>query len=166
MKILVITEQREAKWNPVSSETLVAAQQIAAAQPGSGVAAAVIGKGVRGLAEQAAANQLAEVLLELRGVALRLLDGGHGLADDAAVAVADVGDDGVGALLEVAGDVAHAAAVDADDGDVEGVVGVGLLGGLLGRGERSAEGGEPGGADGGVAEEFTPTEEAHGRTLW
>jgi len=63
MKILVITEQREAKWNPVSSETLVAAQQIAAAQPGSGVAAAVIGKGVRGLAEQAAANQLAEVLL-------------------------------------------------------------------------------------------------------
>src|SRR5689334_25306620 len=63
MKILVITEQRDAKWNPVSSETLVAAQQIAAAQQGSRVAAAVVGKGVRVLAEEAAANQLAEVLL-------------------------------------------------------------------------------------------------------
>jgi len=63
MKILVITEQRDGKWNPVSSETLVGAQQIAAAQPGSRVAAVVIGKGVRGLAEEVAANQLAEVLL-------------------------------------------------------------------------------------------------------
>ena len=63
MKILVITEQREGKWNAVSSETLVAAQQIAAAQSGSCVAAAVIGKGVRGLAEELAASQLAEVLL-------------------------------------------------------------------------------------------------------
>ena len=63
MKILVITEQRDGKWNPVSSETLVAAQQIAAAQPGSRVAAVVIGKEVRGLAEEAAASQLAEVLL-------------------------------------------------------------------------------------------------------
>jgi electron transfer flavoprotein alpha subunit len=63
MKILVITEQRDAKWNPVSSETLVAAQQIAAVQPASRVAAVVIGNGVRGLAEEAAANQLAEVLL-------------------------------------------------------------------------------------------------------
>ena len=63
MKILVITEQREGKWNPVSFETLVAAQQIAAAQTGSRVAAAVIGKGVRALADELAANQLAEVLL-------------------------------------------------------------------------------------------------------
>jgi electron transfer flavoprotein alpha subunit len=63
MKILVITEQREGKWNPVSFETLVAAQQMAAAQPGSRVAAAVIGKGVRTLADELAANQLAEVLL-------------------------------------------------------------------------------------------------------
>jgi electron transfer flavoprotein alpha subunit len=63
MKILVITEQRDGKWNAVSSETLVAAQQIAAAQPGSRVAAVVIGKGVRGLAEEVAANQLAEILL-------------------------------------------------------------------------------------------------------
>ena len=63
MKILVITEQREGKWNAVSSETLVAAQQIAATQSGSRVAAAVIGKGVRGLAQELAGNQLAEVLL-------------------------------------------------------------------------------------------------------
>ena len=63
MKILVITEQREGKWNPVSFETLVAAQQMAAAQPGSRVAGVVIGKGVRALADELAANQLAEVLL-------------------------------------------------------------------------------------------------------
>ena len=63
MKILVITEQREGKWNPVSFETLVAAQQIAATQAGSHVNAAVIGKGVRGLADELAATQLAEVLL-------------------------------------------------------------------------------------------------------
>jgi len=63
MKILVITEQREGKWNPVSFETLVAGQQMAAAQPGSSVAAAVVGKGVRALADELAANQLAEVLL-------------------------------------------------------------------------------------------------------
>jgi electron transfer flavoprotein alpha subunit len=63
MKVLVITEQRDAKWNPVSFETIVAAQQIAAAQTGSRVTAAVIGKGVGGLASELAANQLAEVLL-------------------------------------------------------------------------------------------------------
>ena len=63
MKILVITEQREGKWNPVSFETLAAAQQMAAAQPASRVAGAVIGKGVRALADELAANQLAEVLL-------------------------------------------------------------------------------------------------------
>lgn len=63
MKIVVITEQRDGKWNPVSFETLVAAQQIVAAQTGTQVTAAVLGNGVRGLAEELAANQLAEVLL-------------------------------------------------------------------------------------------------------
>ena len=63
MKILVITEQREGKWNPVSFETLVAAQQMAAAQAGSRSPRVVIGKGVRALADELAANQLAEVLL-------------------------------------------------------------------------------------------------------
>ncbi len=49
MKILVVTEQRQGKWNNTSFETLVAAQQIATATSGS-VSAAVIGKGVAALA--------------------------------------------------------------------------------------------------------------------
>ena len=42
MKILLITEQREAKWNKVSFETLAAAQQIAQQTKGT-VSAVVIG---------------------------------------------------------------------------------------------------------------------------
>ena len=80
MKILVITEQRDGKWNPVSSETLVAAQQIAAAPPGSRVAAVVIGKEVRGLAEEAAANQLAEVLLVEHDLLERYTPDGYAIA--------------------------------------------------------------------------------------
>ncbi|HZP32871.1 MAG TPA: electron transfer flavoprotein subunit alpha/FixB family protein [Candidatus Acidoferrales bacterium] len=63
MKIFAITEQREGKWNSVSFETLVAAQQIAGVQPGSSVTAAVIGKGAHGLADELSARQLAEILL-------------------------------------------------------------------------------------------------------
>ena len=63
MRILTITEQREGKWNPVSFETVVAAQQIAATLTGSRVNAAVIGKDVGALAGELAANQVAEVLL-------------------------------------------------------------------------------------------------------
>jgi electron transfer flavoprotein alpha subunit len=63
MNILVITEQREGKWNPVSFESIVAAQQIAAAQPDSRVSAVVIGKGIGGLAGELADNQLAEILV-------------------------------------------------------------------------------------------------------
>src|SRR5579862_2250685 len=62
MNILVITEQREGKWNLVSWETLAAAQQIAA-QTQSHLSALVIGKGVRALAEELAASQLEQVLL-------------------------------------------------------------------------------------------------------
>jgi electron transfer flavoprotein alpha subunit len=62
MKILLITEQREGKWNPVTFETLAAAQQIAA-QTGSQVTAAVIGKGVRPLGQDLTKYQLAEILL-------------------------------------------------------------------------------------------------------
>ena len=62
MKILVVTEQRQGKWNSTSSETLVAAQQIAEAASGT-VSAAVIGKGVSSLAAELAAKNLAEVLL-------------------------------------------------------------------------------------------------------
>lgn len=62
MKILLITEQRDAKWNKVSFETLAAAQQIAQQAKGS-LSAAVIGKGVAALADELAGYQLDDVLL-------------------------------------------------------------------------------------------------------
>ena len=62
MKILVVTEQRQGKWNNTSFETLAAAQQIAAAASGT-ISAVVIGKGVAALAEEVAAKNVAEVLL-------------------------------------------------------------------------------------------------------
>ena len=62
MKILVVTEQRQGKWNNASFETLVAAQHIAGAKGGS-VGAVVIGKGVAALANDLAAKNVAEVLL-------------------------------------------------------------------------------------------------------
>src|SRR6201997_436250 len=62
MKILVITEQREGKWNNVSFETLTAAQQITS-QTKSSVSGAVGGKSVSALADELAAFQLDEVLL-------------------------------------------------------------------------------------------------------
>src|SRR6201998_861370 len=62
MKILVITEQRQGKWNNTSFETLAAAQQIAK-DTSSTVSALVIGKGVAGLADELAAKTVAEVLL-------------------------------------------------------------------------------------------------------
>jgi len=62
MKILVVTEQRQGKWNNTSFETLVAAQQIAAATSGT-VSAAVVGKGVTALADELAAKDVAEVLV-------------------------------------------------------------------------------------------------------
>jgi electron transfer flavoprotein alpha subunit len=62
MKILVVTEQRQGKWNNASFETLVAAQQIAAAASAT-VSAAVIGKGVAALAGELATKNVAEVVL-------------------------------------------------------------------------------------------------------
>ncbi|MHB8755763.1 MAG: electron transfer flavoprotein subunit alpha/FixB family protein [Candidatus Acidiferrales bacterium] len=62
MKILLITEQREAKWNKVSFETLAAAQQIASEAKGS-LSGLVIGQGVAALAGELAGYQLEEVLL-------------------------------------------------------------------------------------------------------
>src|SRR6202007_2698727 len=62
MKILVITEQRQGKWNNTSFETLAAAQQIAQ-ETSSGVSALVTGKGVEGLANDVAGKNVAEVLL-------------------------------------------------------------------------------------------------------
>src|SRR5580704_5131348 len=67
MKILVVTEQRQGKWNSSSFETLVAAQQIASAPSGT-VSAVVIGKGVAALAEEIAGKDVAEVLLVEHGL--------------------------------------------------------------------------------------------------
>src|SRR5271154_4439749 len=62
MKILLITEQRDAKWNKVSFETLAAAQQIAGLTKAT-LSGVVIGKGVAALADELAGYQLDEVLL-------------------------------------------------------------------------------------------------------
>jgi electron transfer flavoprotein alpha subunit len=62
MKVLLITEQREGKWNNVSFETLAAAQQIAS-QTTASVSGMVVGKGVGSLTEQLAGFQLDDVLL-------------------------------------------------------------------------------------------------------
>jgi electron transfer flavoprotein alpha subunit len=62
MNIIVITEQREGKWNPASFETLAAAQQIAA-ETQSRLSALVIGKAVGALAQELAAYKVEEVLL-------------------------------------------------------------------------------------------------------
>jgi electron transfer flavoprotein alpha subunit len=62
MKILVVTEQRQGKWNNTSSETLAAAQQIAKETSGT-ISALVIGKGVAPLAEDLAGKNVADVLL-------------------------------------------------------------------------------------------------------
>jgi len=61
MKILVITEQRQGKWNNASFETLAAAQQIAK-DTSSAVSALVIGKGIAAFADELAAKNVAEVL--------------------------------------------------------------------------------------------------------
>jgi electron transfer flavoprotein alpha subunit len=61
MKILVIAEQRQGKWNNASFETLAAAQQIASALSGT-VSAVVVGKGVDALANELAVKNIAEVL--------------------------------------------------------------------------------------------------------
>jgi electron transfer flavoprotein alpha subunit len=62
MKILVISEQREGKWNGTTFETLAAAQQISQ-QTQSSVCAVVIGKGVAALADELAGYQIDEVSL-------------------------------------------------------------------------------------------------------
>jgi electron transfer flavoprotein alpha subunit len=61
MKILVVTEQRQGKWNNASFETLAAAQQIAK-DTSSTVSALVMGKGVSTFAADMAAKNVAEVV--------------------------------------------------------------------------------------------------------
>src|SRR5579859_5312226 len=61
MKILVITELRQGKWNNASFETLAAAQQIAK-DTSSTVSALVIGKSLSAFAAELATKNVAEVL--------------------------------------------------------------------------------------------------------
>jgi electron transfer flavoprotein alpha subunit len=79
MKILLITEQREAKWNKVSFETLAAAQQIAQQAKGT-LSGAVVGKGVAALANELAGYQLDEVLLVEHDLLERYTPDGFSLA--------------------------------------------------------------------------------------
>jgi electron transfer flavoprotein alpha subunit len=62
MNILVITEQRQGKWNNTSFETLAAAQRIAK-DTSSTVTPLVIGKGVSAFANELAGKNVAQVLL-------------------------------------------------------------------------------------------------------
>jgi len=61
MKILVVTEHRQGKWNNASFETLAAAQQIASAASGT-VSAVVLGRGINTFAEELAGKAVSEVL--------------------------------------------------------------------------------------------------------
>lgn len=79
MKILLITEQRDAKWNKVSFETLAAAQQIASEAKGS-LSGVVIGQGVGALADELARYPLDEVLMVESGLLERYTPDGYSIA--------------------------------------------------------------------------------------
>jgi len=79
MKILLITEQRENKWNKVSFETLTAAQQMVQQTKGT-LSGVVIGKGVAGLADELAGSQLDEVLLVEHDLLEKYTPDGYSLA--------------------------------------------------------------------------------------
>ena len=79
MKILLITEQREAKWNKVSFETLAAAQQIASEAKGS-LSGVVMGQGVGALADELAGYQLDEVLLVENALLEKYTPDGYSIA--------------------------------------------------------------------------------------
>ncbi|HEV2615200.1 MAG TPA: electron transfer flavoprotein subunit alpha/FixB family protein [Candidatus Acidoferrales bacterium] len=79
MKILLITEQRDAKWNKVSFETLAAAQQIASEAKGS-LTGVVIGQGVGALAAELAGYQIEEVLLVENALIEKYTPDGYAIA--------------------------------------------------------------------------------------
>jgi electron transfer flavoprotein alpha subunit len=62
MKLFIVTEQRQGKWNNASFETLAAAQQIAKSTS-STISAVVIGKGIGSLADELAGKNVADVVL-------------------------------------------------------------------------------------------------------
>jgi electron transfer flavoprotein alpha subunit len=79
MKILLITEQRDANWNKVSFETLAAAQQIAG-QAKATLSGAVVGKGVAALADELAGYQLDDVLLVEHDLLAQYTPDGYSIA--------------------------------------------------------------------------------------
>jgi electron transfer flavoprotein alpha subunit len=79
MKILLITEQREGKWNKVSFEALTAAQQIATQAKGS-VTGLVIGQGVAALADELAGYQVDEVILVENALLEKYTPDGYSIA--------------------------------------------------------------------------------------
>jgi electron transfer flavoprotein alpha subunit len=87
MNILLITEQREGKWNKTSFETLAAAQQIAGETKGR-LIGVVIGKGVAALASELAGFQFDEVLLVEHDLLAAYTPNGYTLALQQAIAQA------------------------------------------------------------------------------
>src|SRR5260370_1290855 len=85
MNILLVTEQREGKWNKTSFETLAAAQQIAK-ETKSRVAGAVISKGVVELGGELAATRVDEVLRVENDLLAAYTPDGYTLALQQAVA--------------------------------------------------------------------------------
>jgi electron transfer flavoprotein alpha subunit len=79
MKILLITEQRDAQWNKVSFETLAAAQQIVQQTKGT-LTGVVIGKGISALANDLSAYQLDEVLAVEHGLLEKYTPDAYALA--------------------------------------------------------------------------------------
>jgi electron transfer flavoprotein alpha subunit len=85
MKILAITEQRDAKWNKTSFETLAAAQQIAKDSGGT-LMAGVVGNGVASLADELAGKNVSEVLLIEHALLASYTPDGYTLALKQAIA--------------------------------------------------------------------------------
>jgi len=85
MKILAITEQRDAKWNKTSFETLAAAQQIAKDSGGT-LVAGVVGNGVASLADELAGKNVSEVLLIEHALLASYTPDGYTLALKQAIA--------------------------------------------------------------------------------
>src|SRR5580693_3526007 len=79
MKILLITEQRDAQWNKVSFETLAAAQQIVQQTKGT-LTGVVIGKGISALAADLVAYRLDEVLTVEHDLLEKYTPDGYSLA--------------------------------------------------------------------------------------
>jgi electron transfer flavoprotein alpha subunit len=85
MNILLITEQRDGKWNSTTFETLAAAQLIAEETNGR-LTAIVIGKNVATLADELAAKKLDEVLLVEHDLLAAYTPDGFNLALQQAIA--------------------------------------------------------------------------------